>query len=182
MLVQRGDPLRDRRPRRLDRRLPLQGHPDAVRRGEVEVAGVHPHLQSERQSVRDPWLFQEFPRETRHARLDAFDHPDIPLDLLVRPLRPVRHLGRNPVYRVYFSLHNTPEPVALAPWLALVPLAVDDASARFDLDLNAWETDAGLEATWPTPPTCSRLTVRDLYTHPTPHALAEYLDGTDRAR
>ncbi|MCX5395500.1 non-ribosomal peptide synthetase [Streptomyces sp. NBC_00102] len=94
----------------------------------------------------DPQLpFGEFLKQVRETCLAAYDHQDMPLDLLAQRLHPERDLGRNPLYQVNFTLHNTPEPVDTVGGLTLSPLTLDLDAARFDLDLNVWDGADGLD-------------------------------------
>ncbi|GAA0644516.1 hypothetical protein GCM10010174_79380 [Kutzneria viridogrisea] len=103
--------------------------------------------------------FREFVRHTRTTCLAAYEHQDIPLDLLVQTIQPERDLSRNPVYQVNCVLHNQPEAVEMAPGMVITPLEVEQTGARFDLDLSLVETPAGLE--------CQLIYATDLFDHST---------------
>ncbi|MGK5548621.1 non-ribosomal peptide synthetase, partial [Streptomyces sp. URMC 127] len=104
---------------------------------------------------RDGLAFEEYLREVRATCLAAYDHQDIPVDVLARRLHPDRELGRNPIYQVNLAFHNTPEPVGSAAGMDITPLDLDYEGARFDLDLVAHESGAGLE--------CSFIYAADLF-------------------
>jgi amino acid adenylation domain-containing protein len=89
--------------------------------------------------------FEELLARVRAFCLDAYEHQDVPLDVLAQRLRPGRDLGRNPLYQVNCTLHNTPEPVGSMRGLTVERTHVPDTAARFDLDLNARETATGLD-------------------------------------
>ncbi|OLZ52700.1 non-ribosomal peptide synthetase [Amycolatopsis keratiniphila] len=89
--------------------------------------------------------FDELLSQVRATCLAAFDHQDIPLDLVAQRLHPDRDPSRNPLYQANFTLHNTPQSVATMPGVELTELVVDHDGARFDLDLNVTRTEAGLE-------------------------------------
>ncbi len=82
----------------------------------------------------------------RNAALGAFAHQDLPFERLVDELRPERHLSHNPLFQVMFALQNAPlEPIDL-PGVSLAPLAMEMATAKFDLGLTFAEADGGLAA------------------------------------
>ncbi|WP_190017130.1 non-ribosomal peptide synthetase [Streptomyces lucensis] len=89
--------------------------------------------------------FLEFLDETRTTCLDAYEHQDVPLDILARRLHPDRELGRNPIFQVNLAFHNQPEPLGSAAGATVTPLELDNEGARFDLDLVVSEVPAGLE-------------------------------------
>jgi amino acid adenylation domain-containing protein len=91
--------------------------------------------------------FRDLLAEVRDNCLDAYEHQDVPLDVLVRRLQPDRDLGRNPLYQVNLTLHNTPDPVSDGPDLVITPRHVPDIGARFDLDLNVRAGEDGLHCT-----------------------------------
>ncbi len=89
--------------------------------------------------------FEGLLARVRASCLDAYEHQDVPLDVLAQRLRPGRDLGRNPLYQVNCTLHNTPEPVGSMRGLTVERTHVPDTAARFDLDLNVRETPTGLD-------------------------------------
>lgn len=126
------------------------GTPVANRRyrGFHDLVGFFANSVPLRSRVAPQASFEDFLAEVRTTCLEAYENQDVPLDLIARRLHPERSPGRNPVYQVNFTLHNTPpRPVrALPGGIGLIPLDhLDHGAARFDLDLNVWETDAGLE-------------------------------------
>ncbi|MGW0532461.1 amino acid adenylation domain-containing protein [Streptomyces sp. NPDC003032] len=126
------------------------GTPVANRRyrGFHDLVGFFANSVPLRSRVAPRASFEEFLAEVRTTCLEAYENQDVPLDLVARRLHPERGTGRNPIYQVNFTLHNTPlRPVRTLPGgIGLTPLDhLDHDAARFDLDLNIWETDAGLE-------------------------------------
>ncbi|MEU1026978.1 condensation domain-containing protein, partial [Streptomyces sp. NPDC005904] len=126
------------------------GTPVANRRyrGFHDLVGFFANSVPLRSRVAPETSFADFLTEVRTTCLEAYENQDVPLDLVARRLHPQRSPGRNPVYQVNFTLHNTPlRPVRTLPGgIGLTPLDhLDHDAARFDLDLNMWETDAGLE-------------------------------------
>lgn len=107
--------------------------------------------------------FRELLARSRQVTLAAFAHPDVPFEKLVEELQPQRHLSYNPLFQVWFALHNTPVPCLELPGLSITPLEIESGMTRHDLSLHLWETSSGLQGVWEyktdlfEPTTCDRL-------------------------
>ncbi|MFB2896155.1 condensation domain-containing protein, partial [Aerosakkonemataceae cyanobacterium BLCC-F50] len=93
--------------------------------------------------------FQDFLAQVRQTTLSAYAHQDLPFEMLVETLQPERDLSRNPLVQVMFSLQNTPQSESSLSGLKIqnLPLSTD-VKARFDLEVNFWETPDGLQGVW----------------------------------
>ncbi len=93
--------------------------------------------------------FLELLERVKRTTLAAYSHQDLPFEMLVEKMQPERDLSRNPVIQVMFSLQNTPQTDSSLSGLKIenMPLPID-IKARFDLEVNFWETTAGLEGVW----------------------------------
>ena len=89
--------------------------------------------------------FRQLLTQVRELTLDAYAHQDLPFEVLVEELQPVRDVSRNPLVQVTFALQNAP----LGSWslsgLTVRPLSPDIGTVRFDLEVHLWETPTGLE-------------------------------------
>ncbi|MEU9979024.1 amino acid adenylation domain-containing protein [Streptomyces sp. NPDC051014] len=86
----------------------------------------------------DP-TFRELLTRARAFDLAAFDHEDLPFDMLVDALNPPRHPARHPLFQVMLALQNN-EPAVLrlgAQHTALRPMAT--GTAKFDLFVDVTE-------------------------------------------
>ncbi|MBW4673930.1 MAG: amino acid adenylation domain-containing protein [Desmonostoc geniculatum HA4340-LM1] len=93
--------------------------------------------------------FAEFLAQVRQTTLSAYAHQDLPFEMLVEKLQPERDLSRNPLVQVMFSLQNAPQSSTNLSGLNIQNIALPiDIKARFDLEVNFWETPGGLEGTW----------------------------------
>ncbi|MGV9317176.1 condensation domain-containing protein [Streptomyces sp. NPDC003691] len=77
----------------------------------------------------------------RDADLTAYEHQDLPFELLVEELAPERSLGHHPLFQVMLTVDGSEgpdgaraaRPVPLGPGLTGVPGTADLAAAKFDL-------------------------------------------------
>ena len=93
--------------------------------------------------------FADFHAQVRQTTLSAYAHQDLPFEMLVEKLQPVRDLSRNPLVQVVFALQNAPQSSSDLPGLTIesMPLPLD-LTARFDLEVNCFEISGGLEGAW----------------------------------
>lgn len=80
--------------------------------------------------------------------LDAFEHRDLPFDLLVEDLNPVRSASHLPLFQLWFVLQNMETGRLALPGLAISPLVRDDVTSKFDLMLSATERDGAIDVDW----------------------------------
>jgi amino acid adenylation domain-containing protein len=84
----------------------------------------------------------------REVALDAYQHQDLPFEMLVDRLRPQRSLSHSPLFQVMFTLDNNDAAVIPFGGLEVDDIAGEFHHAKFDLTLNLQETRGGLEACW----------------------------------
>lgn len=91
--------------------------------------------------------FSELLQRVREVALGAYAHQDLPFEKLVESLRPERKLSHHPLFQVCFDFHKgTMKPMTL-PGLTLVPIQIENATAKFDLVLEMYDTENRLEGT-----------------------------------
>ncbi|ASU58195.1 non-ribosomal peptide synthetase [Nocardiopsis dassonvillei] len=88
--------------------------------------------------------FTDVLKRVRDACLGAYDHQDVPFDRVVTELGTARDLSRPPVYQASFSYGRDPVPGVGPGGTRLERLHVDGGGARFDLELQAFESGEGL--------------------------------------
>lgn len=116
---------------------PVAGRPRAELEGMV---GFFVNTVVLRAEVADDLTFRDHLRRARQTVLEAFEHQDVPFELLVEELRPERTLSHNPLFQAVFSLQNTgAEDSVLLPGLEVAPCAVTTRDAKFDLVLEVVE-------------------------------------------
>ncbi len=90
--------------------------------------------------------FRELLQRVRRVATAAYEHQDLPFEMLIEMLQPERDLGRNPLFQVIFQLLNTP-PFSDAPSSQQADTAtmeMHSGTAKFDLEFSLFETPHGL--------------------------------------
>jgi amino acid adenylation domain-containing protein len=73
---------------------------------------------------------------TREAALAAYANQDVPFERLVEELNPERDLSRTPLFQVMLTLLNEPPPPLDLEGVEVSAIALEDAVARFDIELE----------------------------------------------
>ncbi|MBT2291733.1 amino acid adenylation domain-containing protein [Paenibacillus albidus] len=128
----------------------LVGTPVAGRtRTELEpLIGMFVNTVVVRTQPRDDLPFIDYARKVQEEALLAFDHQELPFDLLVEKLNPDRERSVQPVFQTMFQLDNLEMPVMEAQGLRLSPVPLDIGIAQNDLSVSCWEEDGGLRGTF----------------------------------
>jgi amino acid adenylation domain-containing protein len=79
----------------------------------------------------------------RQATIEAHAHQDLPFELLVEELQPVRDTGTTPLFQVAFALQDQPLELRL-PGLRCELLEADSGTAKFDLSFLLAAREDGL--------------------------------------
>ncbi|GLW12940.1 hypothetical protein Misp01_80680 [Microtetraspora sp. NBRC 13810] len=88
--------------------------------------------------------FAELLDRVRRADLAAFDHADVPFDLLVETLAPERAPGRHPLFQVMVAYQHAMDDMPDIPGLSLSVAEVGLPVAKFDLTFAFAEVDGTL--------------------------------------
>ncbi|WP_344813462.1 non-ribosomal peptide synthase/polyketide synthase, partial [Chitinophaga oryziterrae] len=98
-----------------------------------------------RSKLREDMTFSELLQAVKEMTLDAYEHQDVPFEKVVEVLDIERDLSRTPVFQVVFTLQNAPQSKVLTLGDAQLSMeAAGAVTAKFDLNLEATESDAGL--------------------------------------
>ncbi|MBV9786945.1 MAG: amino acid adenylation domain-containing protein, partial [Chloroflexi bacterium] len=80
--------------------------------------------------------FQALLGRVRQSTLGAYDHQDLPFEVLVDTLQPTRQLSYNPLFQVMFVMQNTPAQGLDLPDIQLSLVEIETSTAKTDLSLE----------------------------------------------
>ncbi|MBE9059362.1 class I SAM-dependent methyltransferase, partial [Sphaerospermopsis sp. LEGE 08334] len=89
--------------------------------------------------------FEELLAQVRRVTQEAYDHQDLPFEMLVEQLQIERNLDRNPLVQVVFALQNAPSSPWNLPGLEVEEMDSGVDSVRMDLEVHLWDTPEGLK-------------------------------------
>ncbi|WP_243746216.1 condensation domain-containing protein, partial [Tahibacter aquaticus] len=92
--------------------------------------------------------FEQLLAQARATALAAYEHQEIPFEMLVDELRPVRSLSHAPVFQIMLALQNHEQVALELPGLSLAALDSNAERAQFDLQLVVTENTQGLRLSW----------------------------------
>ena len=92
-----------------------------------------------RVGVNSAQRFSEVLARVRQKALDAYSNQDVPFELLVEQLNPVRSAAHHPLFQVIVVLQNNVRPEVALDGVGVEPLAADTRTAKFDLDFELAE-------------------------------------------
>jgi amino acid adenylation domain-containing protein len=101
-----------------------------------------------RSDLRGNPAFRELLARVRGTALAAFEHQDLPFELLVDALQPQRDLSRTPFFQVMFVLQDAELPRLSLPGLSVSPVELDTGTAKFDLTLYMERGNGELRGWW----------------------------------
>ncbi|BAY66482.1 amino acid adenylation domain-containing protein [Calothrix brevissima NIES-22] len=92
--------------------------------------------------------FRELLRRVQKVTATAYTHQDLPFELLVETLQPVRDLSHTPLFQVMFVLNNAPMTAMELPGLSLSSFTAESSTSAFDLTLSIDNSGDGLVTAW----------------------------------
>ncbi|MHC5860260.1 amino acid adenylation domain-containing protein [Nostoc sp.] len=92
--------------------------------------------------------FRQLLGRVRQVILEAYAHPDLPFEELVKVLQPQRDLSYSPLFQVLFAFQNLPASGVELSGLTVSQFAAESATAKFDLTLSMQNTATGLVGMW----------------------------------
>jgi len=106
--------------------------------------------------------------KVRETALQAFDHQELPFEMLVEQLSPSRDPSRQPLVQLTLAVHNVPGGELDLPGLTLQDTHTQLDWVRFDLELHAWQRGHDVVGYW--------AYARDLYRESTVQRLQQLLE------
>ncbi|NOT87548.1 MAG: amino acid adenylation domain-containing protein [Lysobacter sp.] len=80
--------------------------------------------------------FRTLLMRTMDTLSDGYEHEEVPFERVVRALQPEREVGRNPLFQVAFSAHNSDVPSLCGPGFELSLFeAYSNRTSKFDFDV-----------------------------------------------
>ncbi|TRU41490.1 MAG: amino acid adenylation domain-containing protein, partial [Microcystis aeruginosa Ma_QC_Ca_00000000_S207] len=92
--------------------------------------------------------FSEALKQVRKTATDAYDHQDLPFEMLVEALQPERNMSYTPLFQVMFGLDNEVLNEMDLEGIKATPQPLEFKKAKFDLSLFIQVKEAGLTAHW----------------------------------
>ncbi|MGW6269146.1 non-ribosomal peptide synthetase [Streptomyces sp. NPDC055060] len=87
--------------------------------------------------------FTELLAQVRNKALAAYEHQDVPFDMLVESINPVRSAAHQPLFQVMLGLQNYERPQLELAGLTLEAEQVSTSTSKVDLFFNLVADDAG---------------------------------------
>ncbi len=78
---------------------------------------------------------RELLRRVQEATFGAYEHEELPFELLVEQLQPDRDMSRNPLFQVMCVLQNQPQAAVPASGVTASPIVAQTGTAKFDLTM-----------------------------------------------
>jgi amino acid adenylation domain-containing protein len=85
--------------------------------------------------------FSELLEQVRDTTIQAYEHAEVPFEKLVETLAGKRDRSHSPLFQAAMVMQNAPRNFQTAPELSMVPMHVDNGTAKYDLTLFVWEQD-----------------------------------------
>ncbi|MCA2910642.1 MAG: amino acid adenylation domain-containing protein, partial [Microcystis sp. M034S1] len=92
--------------------------------------------------------FSELLKQVRETATDAYDHQDLPFEMLVEALQPERNMSYTPLFQVMFGLDNEIVDSIDLEGIKATRQPLEFKIAKFDLSLSIQVKEARLTAIW----------------------------------
>ncbi|MCK4258506.1 MAG: non-ribosomal peptide synthase/polyketide synthase [Halanaerobiales bacterium] len=109
-----------------------------------KIIGMFVNTLAIRNYPTDDKTFSEFLDEVKENALKSYENQDYPFEMLVERLELDRDLSRNPLFDIMFVLQNLQNTERVESNLKFTPVKYNNTAAKFDLEMNAFETKNGL--------------------------------------
>ncbi|HKU72542.1 MAG TPA: non-ribosomal peptide synthase/polyketide synthase, partial [Pyrinomonadaceae bacterium] len=97
-----------------------------------------------RTTIEESESFQHLLQRVREVCLGAYQHQDVPFEMVVEEMAVERALNHTPIFQVMFALQNMPQSALLLEDVEISVLEVESGTAKFDLTLRISEDEGRL--------------------------------------
>lgn len=92
--------------------------------------------------------FLDHLQQVKRANLEAQMYQDLPFELLVERLQPVRSASHSPLFQIVFGMNTVAKESIRLASVRATPLTGQQVTAKFDLEMAAQESGPGLRLTF----------------------------------
>lgn len=92
--------------------------------------------------------FEQFLAQSRASTLRAYEHQQVPFEMVVEDLNPPRSLSHSPLFQVMLALQNYEVGALQLPGLSIEELPVDGQNTKYDITILATEGEGSLRMLW----------------------------------
>lgn len=92
--------------------------------------------------------FRQLLDRVREVTLSAYDHQDVPFELILQDIQPGRGTGHAPLFQILFALQNMPQLNVTLPGIEVERVRLERFTSTLDLSLYIHEVSNGLFSTW----------------------------------
>ena len=89
--------------------------------------------------------FTELLQQVKQTTLGAYQHQDLPFEMLVEALQPERDMSHSPLFQVMFVMNNAPVEKLQLPGVELSLVEIENKTTKFDLILNVTDGEEALK-------------------------------------
>ncbi len=101
-----------------------------------------------RSEIKSKATFEQLLQQNRTMLLEAYEHQDVPFEMLVDRLQPERSLSHSPLFQIFFTFHNQQKGELKLPSIEIADITEKSPVAKFDLELSAVEHMGKIELCW----------------------------------
>lgn len=89
--------------------------------------------------------FAELLQQVKQTTLGAYQHQDLPFEMLVETLQPERDMSHSPLFQAMFVMNNAPVEKLQLPNVELSLVEIENKTTKFDLILNVTDGEETLK-------------------------------------
>ncbi len=89
--------------------------------------------------------FTDLLQQVKQTTLGAYQHQDLPFEMLVEALQPERDMSHSPLFQVMFVMNNAPVEKLQLPEVELQLVEIENKTTKFDLILNVTDGEEALK-------------------------------------